>query len=143
VTTTVTCAADLLTDPMFVGFCNYWQENLRCPLPFSDWLREQGLDRQAEVALWAATMPNRQWYRDLGSSPIRCGGPTPRSNRKMNPDKWFWFAGDSPPMRCVDTDDICLCCNGKLPFELGLPHCTFAEAIVTLLDHLETPCPHH
>ena len=82
-------AADLLTDPEFQGFCSHWREHGRAPLPMADWLRDKGMDGQADAAEWAALEP------DLGDNAISdsesVGGPTPTNAPESC---WAWGSAE-------------------------------------------------
>lgn len=111
----------LLTNSDFLGFCHCWKRDYRCPLSLPDWLREQGLDRQAEVAEWAVKAPERSIFL---RSPV--GGPTPyySSNRFYRWNTWLNMAFIS---YC---DDIMDNFYSRYAF-----FDTFTEAIVWLLDN--------
>lgn len=75
-TSTVTSARELWDSghPDFVALVRVWEVEKRCPLPLADVLMEHGLDRQSEVAKWAATYPDRKCF--FGNAPT---GPYPFS----------------------------------------------------------------
>jgi hypothetical protein len=50
----VTAAELFDTDADFRALLQCWIDNRRCPLPMADYLRERGLEGQAEAAEWAA-----------------------------------------------------------------------------------------
>jgi hypothetical protein len=58
----------LATHPDFIAFCEHWQRDRRCPLPFSDWLRDHGYDAQADAAFVAATKPDVQVWSERGAN---------------------------------------------------------------------------
>lgn len=49
----MTAAALYETDSDFRALIQCWIDNRRCPLPMADYLRERGLEGQAEAAEWA------------------------------------------------------------------------------------------
>lgn len=118
-------AANYLTHPEFAAFCNAWHAAGRCPLPFADWLREHGLDGQADAAEWAATLSARDrcYASDIS---ISCY-VTPM---RLKEDKWLWnyegccgvtFSHDIPK-------DVFQAMNR------WEPHLTFSEAVTAFLD---------
>lgn len=58
----MTAAALYETDSDFRALIQCWIDNRRCPLPMADYLRERGLEGQAEAAEWAAWEPDRREY---------------------------------------------------------------------------------
>jgi hypothetical protein len=85
----VQTAAECLTHPDFLAFCNRWQEDGRCPLPFADWLREHGLDGQADAAAWAAVEPDRHTHYRRTKNDVR-GGIYPYFTSNV----WAWGVDD-------------------------------------------------
>jgi hypothetical protein len=138
-TSTVTKAADLLTDSTFLALCASWQRDRRAPLCLPDFLREWGLDRQAETAEWAVQAPDRLYYVTMGEidgtlPPNTHCGICPEFNTRTQ--KWGWYYSLS---RCYESNDLKLRPNDdwrRRGWRL-LP--TFALAIVELLDNYEPP----
>jgi hypothetical protein len=122
-TTTVTSAYDLLTDTDFIGFCRCWQRDKRCSLAFPDWLRERGLDRQAEVAEWAV----RERARSDGY------GPTPA---QFDDGKWYWMAWHSANITVSQELRVR---SEQHPMYHSEEVDTFEAAIAQLLDEYTPP----
>lgn len=128
-------AADYLTSADFQDLCKAWQVEGKCPMGFPDWLRELGLDSQADAAQWALDEPSRdgttvgfrnmpKGYKDETQGGIRpfeiCSGSY----------TWYmmYYKPDIKAMRSgIPRDNI----NGDMPQQFN----SFAEAIVALLDN--------
>lgn len=127
-TETVTCAADLLTHPEFQALCRCWERDYRAPLCLPDWLREQGLEKQALVAEWAVTFPDRQHWHQCS----RGCGPTPLH---WSTQGWRWICSLGSTMGNY-ADNINSTDNQKAR-RLNDGCDAFADAIAGLLDHYE------
>lgn len=71
------------TDPEFQALIQCWIADKRCPIPMADYLRERGLEGQAEAAEWAAWKEDRQQFLEKFKA-----GPYPAYN---TPGKCYWF----------------------------------------------------
>lgn len=130
-TGTVMPAHDLLTNSDFLGFCRCWARDYRIPLGLPDWLREQGLDKQAAVADWCLSEPDRQV--NCATNFYRChdGGPTP-SLFSPTEAKWGWWFKRN--QRLLEADDLPGEPHNKVHDWI---HPTFEHAIVALLEYFE------
>lgn len=118
-----TRATDLLRDLTFIGFCAHWERDRRCPLEFSDYLVEWGLEEQSECAKWAAGYRERPEY----SFPADAG-PTPDYLGFSSRYRWWHKLTER---LCEHADDLW----GAEHEKLFRRHDTFPEAIAALLDH--------
>jgi hypothetical protein len=124
-------ASELVDSPEFKGFCEKWKDDGRCPLPFADWLREQGLDGQADAAYWAATEPERRVF--LGNH--RRSGISPNDTKLIlgsseENGRWMWshnYFNTEPFCHDLPLDVL-----GQIPIKSK--YIMFAEAIAAFLD---------
>lgn len=124
-TTTRPVPAWLLTDPEYKAQCHYWQDKKRCPLILPDWLRERGLETEADVAQWAVDCPNRRLEPE---GPVRYG-PTPYKTSGVCSWVWDYFYPDVPVVTGPRwTDDIPY--RGELELH---PQTLFIDAVTELL----------
>jgi hypothetical protein len=79
-------------EPTFRAGIAAWVEDRRCDLRLVDLLLEHGLTAQADCARWAATEPDRPFYRDQKSGE-QCG-PYPC----LYKGTFYWYDcnGDAP-----------------------------------------------
>jgi hypothetical protein len=135
-TSTVTKAADLLTDSTFLALCASWQRDRRAPLCLPDFLREWGLDRQAETAEWAVKEPDRPDYIGVNGE----GGIKPTFRNINSSYCWYYtdYARKVDQGYRVETDDL-ESVRHRLNKEGWCYYETFAEAVVDLLDNYEPP----
>lgn len=122
-------AADLLTDPEFTAFCLLWKRNGRCPLVFADWLRDRGLDGQADGAEWAALEPDRVCV-GWGKRPLGGVCPWPTGD-----GHYVWFVGREGlrPMSDQLPADV-HAKTTRLPRGRGLQCLDFCGSVALLLD---------
>jgi hypothetical protein len=115
-------AAGLVGNSEFVGFCFCWERDRRIPVGFPDWLREQGLEEQAQTADWCLNSPDKEgWGVDRG----KWGGPIP----SYSEDGWGWYWRENP-VYCKYGDDLY-----HPDKHMWVKRPTFPEAIAYLLDH--------
>jgi hypothetical protein len=79
----------------FVAFVEHWRLNRRCPLEFSDWLRDQEFEEQANAAFYAATSPPRRIFQESKTGFICPSNFMPRY--------YSWFMSRRV---AIETDDL-------------------------------------
>jgi hypothetical protein len=118
-------AVDLLGDSNFIGMCDHWLTNRRCPLEMVDLMLDWGLEEQSRCALWAATYADRPFYY-YGRLWEKCG-PYPHKDSGC----WRWFSWSKEHLS-TDSDELWGVINSEIN---GKRHATFPEAVAALLDH--------
>lgn len=82
--TTAATATELYgTDAGFREFIAWWVNDRRCPFPLADYLRELGLEKQADVAFWATNQPDKKRFWQPHKLEGVFPGLSPNSN-------WYW-----------------------------------------------------
>ena len=126
-------AADLLMDPEFLAFCSIWERDGRCPLVFADWLRDRGLDGQADGAGWAATEPKIRKCGDFGQ--LIGPSPMPVNPERWSGGKWAWFGKPFTQTADEIPGDIYRLMTGWLEKSPdGASFRTFSDSIAAFLD---------
>jgi hypothetical protein len=116
-------AADLIGNSEFVGFCFCWERDRRAPIGFPDWLREQGLEEQAQTADWCLNQPDREVFNYESEWSGVCPALSPMG-------RWGWYWKTSTT-RLLDNNDLV---DRKGMWRWAYSP-SFPEAIAYLLDH--------
>lgn len=113
------------TDPDFQALIQCWIADKRCPIPMADYLRERGLEGQAEAVEWAAWKEDRpQFMADYKA------GPYPNEN---GDGRYYWYFPASEE-GSADAVRVANCLPNLLHRAVDLKRGSISECLLWLLD---------